>query len=187
MSVKTRQRQTHAIYFVTFTCYRWLPLFEITKLYDNIYKWFEYLETKNIKICGYVIMPNHIHFLIYLPVDSPELMSVIGNAKRFMAYEIVKRLKGRNDILDILENGVKPLERKKGKLHQVFEESYDAKECFSSDFIEQTLNYIHKNPVSGKWKLADSYLDFERSSANFYEFSKIKLGIPLVHFGKIIF
>ena len=113
MSVKTRQRETHALYFVTFTCYRWLPLFEITKLYDNIYKWFQYLETKEIKIFGFVIMPNHIHLLIYLPEIAPELMIVIGNAKRFMAYEIVKRLQNRNDILETLENGVKPPERKK--------------------------------------------------------------------------
>ncbi|MCF8326258.1 MAG: hypothetical protein K9I84_14970 [Leadbetterella sp.] len=182
MSVKTRQRETNALYFVTFTCYRWLPLFEITNLYDNIYKWFHYLKTKEIKICGYVIMPNHIHLLIFLPENAPELMLVIGNAKRFMAYEIGKRLKNRQDILDILESGVKPPERKKGKLHQVFEESYDAKECFSNEFIEQKLSYIHKNPISGKWKLADTYIDYPHSSARFYETGESLKGVEITHF-----
>ena len=41
MAVKTRQDQRATIYFVTFTCHRWLPLFEETKLYDNIYGWFK--------------------------------------------------------------------------------------------------------------------------------------------------
>lgn len=182
--MKTQQREIHALYFVTFTCYKWLPLFELTKLYDHIYSWFEYLDSKQIKICGFVIMPNHIHILIYLPEGALELRTVIGNAKRFMAYEIVKRLKKSDDILDILESGVKPPDRKKGKLHQVFEESYNAKECYSIDFIEQKLNYIHKNPISGKWSLAESYLEYE-PSARFYEFLENKKGLPLVHFKEI--
>ena len=185
MSVKTRQRETHALYFVTFTCFKWLPLFEITNLYDNIYKWFEYLDSKEIKICGYVIMPNHIHLLIFLPKNAPELMIVIGNAKRFMAYEIVRRLKNRFDILEILENGVRLPERKKGKLHQVFKESYDAKECFSNEFIEQKLTYIHKNPISGKWKLADSYVDYPYSSARFYEYGENNENFKMTNFREI--
>ena len=32
----------------------------------------------------------------------------------------------------------------------------------------QKLRYIHRNPVSGKWKLADSFLDYPHSSAHFY-------------------
>jgi REP element-mobilizing transposase RayT len=131
-------------------------------------------------------MPNHIHFLIYLPEKAPELMIVIGNAKRFMAYEIVKRLKNRQDILDILESGVKPPERKKGKLHQVFEESYDAKECFSNEFIEQKLSYIHKNPISGKWKLADTYIDYHHSSARFYEIGESLEDVKITHFKSIL-
>ncbi|MBK9226107.1 MAG: hypothetical protein IPL67_03360 [Ignavibacteria bacterium] len=36
-------------------------------------------------------------------------------------------------------------------------------------FIRQKLNYMHKNPVSGKWKLVENYLDYIHSSARFYE------------------
>ena len=69
--------------FVTFTCHRWLPLFEETKLYDNLYNWFRILNEQEIKVIGYVFMrnaarPNHLHCLIYLPKDAPELY---GNAK----------------------------------------------------------------------------------------------------------
>jgi hypothetical protein len=31
------------------------------------------------------------------------------------------------------------------------------------------IDYIHFNPVSGKWNLAKDYLDYYYSSAGFYE------------------
>lgn len=66
MSVKTAIEQTEGIYFITFTCQHWLPLFQLTESYDTVYKWFAYLKTKNHFIKGYVIMPNHLHALVDL-------------------------------------------------------------------------------------------------------------------------
>ena len=37
--------------------------------------------------------------------------------------------------------------------NKVFEDSFDAKECYSEEFIFQKLQYIHLNPVSKKWNL----------------------------------
>jgi hypothetical protein len=44
------------------------------------------------------------------------LNTVIGNAKRFMAYEIIKRLKvaKEDELLDVLKTGVSKGEQKKG-------------------------------------------------------------------------
>ncbi|MBA2499223.1 MAG: hypothetical protein H0V30_05805, partial [Chitinophagaceae bacterium] len=91
--------------------------------------------------------------------------------KRFLAYEIVKRLKEKkvNDILDMLHAGVKQREKKKGQIHKVFQDSFDAKECYSEQFIFQKLDYIHHNPVSKKWQLVNDFTDYEYSSASFYE------------------
>jgi hypothetical protein len=61
------------------------------------------------------------------------LNSIVGNAKRFMAYEIIKRLeeKKENKLLDQLHGGVKKREAKKGQIYKVFEDSFDAKDCYS--------------------------------------------------------
>ena len=80
MAVKVRQNQRATIYFVTFTCHKWLPLFEETKLYDNIYNWFNLLIEKDIKIVGYVLLPNHSHCMLYLPKEAPELYKIISNS-----------------------------------------------------------------------------------------------------------
>lgn len=61
---------------------------------------------------------------------SKGLNYVMGEAKRFLAYEMVARLKKQNqvEILSMLEQGVEANERKKGKKHQVFRLSFDGKE-----------------------------------------------------------
>lgn len=80
-------------YFITFTCYKWLNLIEITNSYDLVYKSFDYLKQQGHFITGYVIMPNHVHFTAAFLNADKSINKLIGDSKRFMAYEIVKRLK----------------------------------------------------------------------------------------------
>lgn len=158
------------VYFITFTNYKWLPLFEITNAYDLVYKWFNYLKERGNYIFGYVIMKNHLHIIIAFRNSNKTINTIIGNGKRFLAYGIVKRLKQNNQIstLEILEKGVKSTDRKRGKFHEVFEESFDWKECSSDKFIQQKLDYIHNNPCTEKSKLCLNPSDYKHSSANFY-------------------
>lgn len=164
-------QQPHSIYLVTFTCYKWLPLFQQANAYDAVYKWFDNLYKNHIYITGYVTMPNHVHALLYFPEMTKSLNIVIGNAKRFLAYEIIKRLETqkREDLLQLLHSSVEKKEIKKGQIHKVFEDSFDAKECYSQEFIFQKLDYKHHNPVSKKWQLVNDFGDYEYSSAGFYE------------------
>lgn len=93
MSVRRAITEYDGIYFITFTCYRWLYLFEEGKCYDVVYKWFDHLKSKGHYITGYVIMPNHVHALIgFRNTQGKSINTIVGNGKRFMAYEIVKRL-----------------------------------------------------------------------------------------------
>jgi putative transposase len=172
MAVRTQHEQeANSIYFVTFTCYQWLSLIEQTNSYNLVYTWFDYLHTKHIRVAGYVIMPNHVHVMLYFPEMKKPLNTVIANGKRFMAYEIIKRLEASNEreLLQRMAAGVKDNEKKKGQLHKVFEDSFDAKKCISKEFIDQKLDYMHHNPVSGKWMLANDFLSYVHSSASFYE------------------
>ena len=116
-------------------------------------------------------MPNHIHTILYFSKTGFNLNKIIGNAKRFMAYEIIKRLiqLNRQDVLDDLANGVSAREKRKGQLHKVFTDSFDAKGIYNEKFFNQKCNYIHYNPVTGKWKLVSDYTEYEQSSASFYE------------------
>ena len=63
---------------------------------------------------------------------------------------------------------VKPTDKKRGKKHEVWKDSFDVKECRMEKFILQKLHYIHNNPCAGKWNLADSSIHYLHSSASFY-------------------
>jgi hypothetical protein len=54
------------------------------------------------------------------------------------------------------------------KKHQVFRLSFDARSCVDQKMIEQNLDYIHSNPIKGKWNLAKYFLSYPHSSARFY-------------------
>ena len=128
------------------------------------------MEEKGLKLCGYVTMPNHLHLIVYYESEDHTLNKIIGESKRFLAYEIVKRLKkkGKKYLLDVLKQGVQSNERAKGKIHQVFRLSFDAKSLGEKD-VEEVLDYIHRNPVSGVWRLVDDYTEYTYSSAGYYE------------------
>jgi REP element-mobilizing transposase RayT len=184
MSTHTFHPDREEFYFITITCYKWLNLLEMTNLYDYIYKWFDILMKNLNHISGYVIMPNHIHLLIFQTQKSPLLNRLVANGKRFLAYEIIRRLEKMEDYetLQYLAKKVPPRERKIGKKHQAFQPSFDARLCFSNEMIEQKLDYIHMNPMSKKWELAESYLNYKHSSARFYEFGERPEFGGLIHY-----
>jgi REP element-mobilizing transposase RayT len=171
MAIKTIHDTTHKTWFLTFTCFSWLSLFEITNSYDLIYNWLNLIKEKySIDTVAFVIMPNHVHAILHLNTPN-NLNKIISNGKRFIAYEVVKRLKSQNqnDILLKLSSACSAVEKNKGQLHKVFEPSFDAKPIITNFFLHQKLSYIHNNPVSGKWTLAEAFMDYEHSSVGFYE------------------
>ena len=151
MSVRRAIAEKDGIYFITFTCKNWLPLFELTNSYDVVYKWCDHLKENGHYITGYVILPNHLHVLIGFKALTQSINTIVSNGKRFIAYEIVKRLQEQNNtaILKTLSDGVISSDRRREKLHQVFENSFDAKECRREEFIKQKLSYMHENPCKG--------------------------------------
>ena len=158
------------IYFITFTNHAWLPLIQLTDGYDLVYNWFRILNGKGHVITGFVIMPNHLHLLLYYSGGNQSLNTIVGNGKRFMAYDIVEKLQkaGNSEIITRLQQDVKAKDKNRGKIHEVWKDAFDVKECRTEKFIMQKLNYIHNNPCSGKWKLADDPIHYLHSSASFY-------------------
>jgi hypothetical protein len=188
---------SEGIFSITFTCFDWKPIFEITQSYDLVYKWFDHLKKNGHYIIGYTTMPNHLHSVIGFRYSTKSINKAVGDGKRFMAYEMVKRLEKmeRTDILESMNDGVNQSDSKRGKKHEVWEESFDWKECDSEELIIEKLNYLHINPCKGKWNLVNDPADYPHSSAKFYmtgeqgiypithymELHDIDLTRPLIH------
>jgi len=102
-------------------------------------------------------------------VRGKSINTIVSNGKRFIAYDLVKRLKEKNSnlILNELNNDFNNTEKKKDKIYCVFETSFDWKECRTEKFIQQKLNFIHWNPCQGN-KLIELPEEYLHSSAKFY-------------------
>ncbi|MBX2944148.1 MAG: transposase [Cyclobacteriaceae bacterium] len=170
MPVKNTIPYTEGIFSTTITCYNWLSLIEKVHGYDIVYNWFNYLRADGHYIIGYVIMPNHIHVMIGFTKAKKSINTIIGNGKRFMAYEITKRLEKNHEeeVLNQLSRTIELSRKQNDKLHNVWELSFDWKHCESEKFINQKLDYYHINPVKGVWHLCESPIEYKHSSAKFY-------------------
>jgi hypothetical protein len=56
-------------------------------------------------VLGYVVMPNHFHVLLYPTHTGTSLHELVGDGKRFMAYDIVHTLNTRRGIIVVSASG----------------------------------------------------------------------------------
>lgn len=145
-------------------------------------------------------MPNHVHALTGFRNTGQSINTIVGNGKRFIAYEIINRLKQQKEdkLLYQLHLSVEAKDLERNKKHEVWEDSFvpiaiGRKECRTNKYMEQKLDYMHENPCKGKWNLAAAPVDYEHRSAKYYitgeqgvyevlnycELSDINLTVPL--------
>ncbi len=87
--------------------------------------------------------------------------------KKHSADRILRQLKaeGNTGTLRVLANKVNQPEKQH---HKVWEDDYNAKDIFSSEFLQQKMDYIHNNPCQTHWKLSKTPEEYIWSSARFY-------------------
>ena len=133
---------------------------------DLIYNWFDHFKSKGNYITGYVIMPNHVYALIGFSNTGQSIYTVVGNGKRFIAYEIIKRLKVQEDdaLLHQLHFSVESKDLERNKKQEVWKDSFDWEECRTNQYMQQKLDYLHDNPCKEKRSLATAPVEYEHSS-----------------------
>ena len=149
-------------YFFTATIHQWLPLLAAKENKELIIDYLKELSVREmIKIYGFVIMPNHVHF-IWQQLQKYGKETPQGSFLKYTAHEFLKILK---------QNGTSKLYEVNAanKKHQIWQRDSLSVEISNTTFAKQKLEYIHFNPVSGKWNLARDYMEYNYSSARFYE------------------
>ena len=81
---------------MTFTCYNWLPLIEITNSYDLVYNWFDILKKQGHFLTGMLLCPIMYMLPLHLVKQKKSINTINGDGKRFIGYEIVNRLKAQD-------------------------------------------------------------------------------------------
>ena len=164
MVIEQRKSYTaiNKIYFWTATVHKWLPLLDSTTNKQIIVDSLKYLSDKElITVYGFVIMPNHIH-LIWQQNNLNGKETPKGSLLKHSSHLFLKELKV-NGNLNLYEVN------QANKKHEIWQRDSLGVEIYSREVAKQKLDYIHFNPVSGKWNLAKDDLDYHFSSARFYE------------------
>jgi REP element-mobilizing transposase RayT len=56
-----------------------------------VYSWFKFIkESYSIKTTSYVIMPNHVHSILFFPTDQYDLSKIVANGKKFYVKNIAE-------------------------------------------------------------------------------------------------
>src|SRR5690606_6977557 len=136
-------------HFITATVVDWIDIFTRKTYRDIIINCFDFcIKNKGMVLFGYVIMSNHIHFI--MQSKDGKLSDLIRDFKKFTATEILKQLQTEPESRRewILERFAKATQtHTRNKNFQVWQYGNHAEEIFTLKFMWDKLNYIHLNPV----------------------------------------
>ena len=163
--------------FFRATILKWQKLPQPHKYKQIVLDSLKYLvEKKKVKVYAFVIMPNHIHLL--WKINSPYLLeNVQRDFLKFTGQAIYRDLlKNHKEVLALFRVDLK--DRK----YQFWQRNSLTTFLYSRKVVEQKLDYIHHNPLQGKWELAESLDKYLYSSYNFYEFDDTTMYPFLSHY-----
>ena len=97
----TRILLPNAIYYITIVVYNRLPIFTTANYVIPVIDSLNYYRYKqNYKLLGYVIMPDHVHLLIWIQGKST-ISEIMRDLKKYTAVRIIRQaeVESRQDFL----------------------------------------------------------------------------------------
>ncbi len=162
--IRNSHMEIGEVYFYTSTIVSWKRLLKHDPYKKIIIDSLQNLVERNcIKIYGFVIMPNHVHFLWEILKKNGKEMPDTSFIK-FTAHQFKHDLSKHYP--NILEQFISD---KKDRLYQFWQRDALAIRVFSREMFIQKLDYIHLNPLQERWSLTNRPENYYWSSAKFYE------------------
>ncbi len=136
--------------FVTFSCFMRKPYLNQPGAKRLLVDEIDRARTKHLfKIIGYVLMPEHVHIVLF-PQDKMKLGMVVGEIKSRMAKQY------------FAQSGVAPV----GVTRVFWQRRCYDHNCRSVETVREKVRYCHQNPVTRG--LVDSAEKWPWSSYNWY-------------------
>jgi putative transposase len=146
-------KQSH---FVTFSCYRRLPLFSSSEFFDGFVRCLEEMRRRfEARIYGYVVMPEHVHLLM----SEPEVLA-LAEAIHFLKLSFAKRIGGLRSARQSgsqvsAPNTRTPCDEKRGwganlgheAPDSFWQKRYHDRNVRDYREFKAKLRYLHRNPV----------------------------------------
>ncbi len=166
------------VFFVTTTCHEWLNVFNEEMRFEILYSSFDFYNKKyDAQLLSYVIMPNHIHFIIFFS-QLNKLSPYMRDFKKFTSGELRRMIDFDREI-QLLEK----LRFKTAKQEfKIWMDRFDDVVLTTQKVMLVKLDYIHENPV--RKNLVASPEDYLHSSASYY-LCNGEPKIPITHYAEI--
>ncbi len=155
------------VHFITFSCYHRRRILE----YDQANRVVLACLNKNLKqhlakCLGFVLMPNHIHAMIWFE-DLNQLPTFVQQWKHDSSHAIKEQYQRWNwHYGESMDEG-----------SPIWQRRYYSFEIFGEPKIEEKLTYMHMNPVRAN--LVETPSTWRWSSARWYERGK-SVGVPIM-------
>ena len=129
------------LHFITFSCYRRLPLLKTTRARNLLVKELGRVrDATGFRLIGYVVMPEHVHLLISEPrVGTPSTM--LHKLKLSVARKLCKRKRANARQLPL------PFAAPREPLRALWQARFYDFNVYSRGKEREKLNYMHANPV----------------------------------------
>ena len=150
------------LHFITFSCYRRLPLLRTIRARNLFVKAMAAIRDRyKFNLVGYVVMPEHVHLLISEPPGCTPSV-VLKVLKQRVARDLRRRKRKAHDGQLRL-----PFDKGDAGLPHFWQARFYDFNVYSSRKLREKLQYMHANPVErGLVKNASAWI---WSSFSFYE------------------
>ncbi len=149
------------LHFVTFSCYRRLPLLGTMRARNLFVQALGKIrERYKFLLVGYVVMPNHVHLLISeSPKATPSVVLKVLKQRISRDLRRRRRLAPAGQLRFAFAKG-------DGSLARFWQPRFYDFNVWSKKKVREKLDYMHANPVARK--LVDHPKDWRWSSWSFY-------------------
>ena len=148
------------LHFITFSCYRRLPLLKRARVRDVFVRELSKVrEEMGFRLIGYVVMPEHVHLLMSEPTRGTP-STVLQKLKLRVSRKMRKRRRSAPGQMRLpFEEGGEPL-------RAFWQARFYDFNVYSERKRVEKLNYMHANPITRK--LVTHPKDWPWSSWGFY-------------------
>ena len=154
------------VHFLTFSIHRRRRLLDLDRPKQIVLGVLNHqLQAMSAKCIGFVLMPDHVHALIWLP-DSGDLQRFMHGWKRMSSFEIRRWYEAH------APNYFKEF----GQGDRFWQPKYYAFQIYSEGKLKEKLEYMHLNPVRAG--LVKKATDWQWGSARWYA-SQRSVGVPI--------
>jgi putative transposase len=131
-------------HFLTCTVVEWLPVFTrpdaVQLLLDS---WSYQRANDGLRLFGYVILENHLHFV----AQAPRLDKALSSFKSFTAARLIELLETHKAERLLARLRFAKRAHKHDREYQFWQEGSHAEMVFTEPVMREKLDYIHRNPV----------------------------------------